>query len=114
MSGKLRRDPSKSKSDSSSSSTPGPNIDPFVQKLTNDLIAIKKQLTQHAPYVDVPRRNFQPRNRFPAAKTRLALEGPPIKVPVNATCEVEEPEDEEVNEDCEEFVEEVDDEADEF
>ncbi|KAH9296371.1 hypothetical protein KI387_039959, partial [Taxus chinensis] len=62
----------------------------------------------------VPRRNFQPRNHLPAAQTRLALEGPPIKVPVNATCEVEEPEDEEVNEDCEEFVEEVDDEADEL
>ncbi|KAH9296698.1 hypothetical protein KI387_044278 [Taxus chinensis] len=112
MSGKLRRDPSKSKSASSSSSTP--NTDPLVQKLANDLIAIKKQLAQHAPYADVPRKNFQPRNHFPASQTRLALEGPPIKVPVNATCEVEEPDDEEDNEDCEEFVEEVDDEADEL
>ncbi|KAH9307171.1 hypothetical protein KI387_044386, partial [Taxus chinensis] len=62
----------------------------------------------------VPRRNFQPRNRLPASQTRLALEGPPVKVPVNATCEVEEPDDDEDNEACEEFVEEFDDEADEL
>ncbi|KAH9319806.1 hypothetical protein KI387_021575, partial [Taxus chinensis] len=80
-------------------------------KLANDLVAIKKQLAQHAPYADVPRRNFQPRNRLPAPHTRLALEGPPVKVPVNATCEVEEPDDDEA---CEEFVEEFDDEAEEL
>ncbi|KAH9309436.1 hypothetical protein KI387_037347, partial [Taxus chinensis] len=114
MSGKLRRDPSKYKFAYSSSSTPGPNTDPLVQKHANDLIAIKKQLAQHTPYADVPRRNFQPRNHLPASQTRLVLEGPPIKVPINATCEVEEPEDEEVNEDCEEFFEEVDDETDEL
>ncbi|KAH9304097.1 hypothetical protein KI387_008501, partial [Taxus chinensis] len=73
-----------------------------------------KQLAQHAPYADVPRRNFQPRNHLPASQTRLALEGPPIKVPVNATCEVEEPDDDEANEACEEFVEEFDDEAEEL
>ncbi|KAH9314579.1 hypothetical protein KI387_023206, partial [Taxus chinensis] len=114
MSGKLRRDPSKSKSASSSSSTPRPNTDPLVQKLTNDLIAIKKKLAQHAPYADFPRRNFQPRNCLPASQTRLALEGPPVKVPVNATYEVEELDDDEDNEACKEFVEELDDEADEL
>ncbi|KAH9316407.1 hypothetical protein KI387_025034, partial [Taxus chinensis] len=36
---------------------------------------------------------------------------PPVKVHVNATCEVEEPDDDEDNEACEEFVEEVDDET---
>ncbi|KAH9312271.1 hypothetical protein KI387_027306, partial [Taxus chinensis] len=62
----------------------------------------------------VPRRNFQPRNRFPASQIQgLALEGPPVKVPVNATCEVEEPDDDEDNEACEELVEE-EDEADEL
>ncbi|KAH9313996.1 hypothetical protein KI387_022623, partial [Taxus chinensis] len=62
----------------------------------------------------VPRRNFQPRNRLPASQTRLALEGPPVQVPVNATCAVEEPDDDGDNEACEEFVEEVDDEVDEL
>lgn len=28
----------------------------------------------------------------------MAIEGPPLKVPLNATCEVQEPEDEEANE----------------
>ncbi|KAH9300309.1 hypothetical protein KI387_011892, partial [Taxus chinensis] len=84
-------------------------------KLANDLIAIKKQLAQHAPYADVPRRNFQPRNRLPASQTRLALEGPLVKVPVNATCEVEEPNDDEDNEAYEELVaREEDDKADEL
>ncbi|KAH9318839.1 hypothetical protein KI387_020608, partial [Taxus chinensis] len=103
MSGKLKKDPAKYRSSSSSSSTPGPNTDPLVQKLANDLIAIKKQLAQYAPYVDFLRRYFQPRNHFPTSQTRLALEGPPIRVHVNAICEVEEPEDEEVNEYCEEI-----------
>ncbi|KAH9298318.1 hypothetical protein KI387_030000, partial [Taxus chinensis] len=80
---------------SSSSSTLGANTDPLVQNLANDLIAIKKQLAQHAPYTDVPRRNFQPRNCLPSSQKRLEIEGPPIKVPVNAIFEVEEPEDEE-------------------
>ncbi|KAH9309611.1 hypothetical protein KI387_037522, partial [Taxus chinensis] len=114
MSGKLKRDPPKSKSAASSSSTSGPNTDPLVQKLANDLVAIKKQLAQHAPYADVPRRNFQPRNRLPAPHTRLALEGPPVKVPVNATCEVEEPDDDVDDEAREEFLEEFDDEAEEL
>ncbi|KAH9298016.1 hypothetical protein KI387_029698, partial [Taxus chinensis] len=64
--------------------------------LSNDVITIKKQLAQHAPYLDVMRRNFQPRNPLPASQKRLALEGPPIKVPGNATYEVEEPKYEEV------------------
>ncbi|KAH9324557.1 hypothetical protein KI387_004735, partial [Taxus chinensis] len=114
MSGKLKRDPPKSKSAASSSSTSGPNTDPLVQKLANDLVAIKKQLAQHAPYADVPRRNFQPRNRLPAPHTRLALEGPPVKVPMNVTCEVEEPDDDVDDEACEEFLEEFDDEAEEL
>ncbi|KAH9329010.1 hypothetical protein KI387_001118, partial [Taxus chinensis] len=46
--------------------------------------------------------------------TRLALERPPIKVPVNTTYEVEEPEDEEVNEYCEELEEEIDGEIEEL
>ncbi|KAH9313116.1 hypothetical protein KI387_028151, partial [Taxus chinensis] len=62
----------------------------------------------------VPRRNFQPRNHLPSSQTRLEIEGPPIKVPVNATYEVEEPEDEEVNEDCEELEEEADEEIEEL
>ncbi|KAH9323539.1 hypothetical protein KI387_018178, partial [Taxus chinensis] len=57
---------------------------------------------------------FSPENRLPTSQTRLALEGPPVKVPVNATYEVEEPDDDEDNEACEEFVEEFDDEADEL
>ncbi|KAH9312126.1 hypothetical protein KI387_027161, partial [Taxus chinensis] len=69
MSGKLRRDTSKSKTSSSSSYTPKSNVDQLVQKLVNDLISIKKQLAQHAPYQDVPRRNFQPRNCFLSSKT---------------------------------------------
>ncbi|KAH9327501.1 hypothetical protein KI387_007679, partial [Taxus chinensis] len=52
-----------------------------------------------------------PRIVFPASQTRLALEGPPVRVPVNATCEVEEPDDDEDNEACEEFAREFDDEA---
>ncbi|KAH9296007.1 hypothetical protein KI387_039595, partial [Taxus chinensis] len=43
----------------------------------------------------------------------LALEGPPVKVPVNTTCKVEEPDDDEDNEACEELIEE-EDEADEL
>ncbi|KAH9329219.1 hypothetical protein KI387_001327, partial [Taxus chinensis] len=39
---------------------------------------------------------------------------PPIKVPVNATCEVQEPDDEEENEDYEEPEEEVDEEQEEL
>ncbi|KAH9303428.1 hypothetical protein KI387_015011, partial [Taxus chinensis] len=46
--------------------------------------------------------------------TRLEIEGPPIKVPVNATCEVEEPDDEEVNEYFEELEEEANEELEEI
>ncbi|KAH9330731.1 hypothetical protein KI387_002839, partial [Taxus chinensis] len=60
----FKRDPSKSRSSTSSSSTPGPNTDPLVQKLANNLIAINKQLAQYTPYTDVPSRNFQPKNRL--------------------------------------------------
>ncbi|KAH9315815.1 hypothetical protein KI387_024442, partial [Taxus chinensis] len=38
----------------------------------------------------------------------------PIKVPVNATCEVQEPDDEEFNEDLEDLKEEVDEELEEL
>ncbi|KAH9309926.1 hypothetical protein KI387_037837, partial [Taxus chinensis] len=38
------------------------------------------------------------RNILPSSQTKLVIEGPPLKVHVNATCEVLEPEDEEENE----------------
>ncbi|KAH9313103.1 hypothetical protein KI387_028138, partial [Taxus chinensis] len=44
----------------------------------------------------------------------LAIEGPPIKVLVNETCEVQEPNDAEFNELYEELEEEVDEELDEL
>ncbi|KAH9312604.1 hypothetical protein KI387_027639, partial [Taxus chinensis] len=44
----------------------------------------------------------------------LEIEGPPVKVPVNATCEVLEPNDEEENEICEEHEEEADEELEEL
>ncbi|KAH9298401.1 hypothetical protein KI387_030083, partial [Taxus chinensis] len=47
---------------------------------------------------DVPRNNFQLRDKLPSSQTRLAIEVPPLKVPVNATCEFLEPNDEEENE----------------
>ncbi|KAH9318878.1 hypothetical protein KI387_020647, partial [Taxus chinensis] len=45
--------------------------------------------------------------------TRLEIEGPPIKVPINATCEVEEPK-EEANEEFEESGEEDEEELEEL
>lgn len=65
MSRKLKREPSTSKAYSSSS--PRANSDQLVQKLENDLISIKNQLAQHAPYQDIPRKNFHPRNRLSAS-----------------------------------------------
>ncbi|KAH9311313.1 hypothetical protein KI387_026348, partial [Taxus chinensis] len=112
MSSKMKRDPFKSKASSSSSSLGG-NADQLVQKIANDLIAIKKQLAQHALYQDVPRKKFQPRNHLSSYKTRLDIEGPPLKVPVNATCEVIEPNDDEDNGLYDEHKEEVDEELEE-
>ncbi|KAH9291008.1 hypothetical protein KI387_044137 [Taxus chinensis] len=47
-------------------------------------------------------------NRLPSSQTRLSIEVPPLKVPVNATCEVLEPDDEEENGIYDEQEEEVD------
>lgn len=114
MSRKLRRESYKSKASPSSTSSPRANADQLLYKLSNDLISLKKQLAQHAPYQDFPRNNFHPRNWFPSPQTRLVIEGPPIKVPINATCEVLEPDDEEENEICEEHEEEADEELEEL
>ncbi|KAH9310025.1 hypothetical protein KI387_037936, partial [Taxus chinensis] len=113
MSSKLKREPSKPKASIPSSSL-GANSNQLIQKLVNDLIAIKKQLAQHAPYQDIPRKNFQPRNHLPSSQTRLAIEGPPLKVPVNATCEVLEPDDEEENGLYDEQEEDADEELEEL
>ncbi|KAH9327370.1 hypothetical protein KI387_007548, partial [Taxus chinensis] len=72
MSGKLRRDTSKSKSAASSSSTPGPNTDPLVQKLANDLLAIKKQLAQHAPLCRRSEEKFSAQESFAYSSNKIS------------------------------------------
>ncbi|KAH9325442.1 hypothetical protein KI387_005620, partial [Taxus chinensis] len=66
------------------------------------------------PYQDIPRKNFQLINRLPSPQNKLAIKGPPIKVPINTTREVQEPDDEEFNEEFEDPEEEVDEELEEL
>ncbi|KAH9320418.1 hypothetical protein KI387_044518, partial [Taxus chinensis] len=44
----------------------------------------------NVPYKDITRKNFQPRNHFTASQPKISIENPLVRVPVNATCEVEE------------------------
>ncbi|KAH9292444.1 hypothetical protein KI387_042369, partial [Taxus chinensis] len=96
----IRRESSKPKNQSSSQST----TDPMIQKMANDLITLKKQMSQQAtniPYRDIPRWNFNNANVTPArdrnqlitAPTRLAIEAPPVNTVVEIIEEDEEPED---------------------
>lgn len=61
LAGKIWKDPNRFKGNSSSESPVTSSTDPMVQKLANELLALKKQVSQApyaAPYNGIPRRIF--------------------------------------------------------
>ncbi|KAH9303959.1 hypothetical protein KI387_008363, partial [Taxus chinensis] len=79
--------------------------------MANDLIALKKQVSQqgsNVPYRDIPRRNFnnngvpaRDRPRLAPAQPRLAIEAPPVNAAVEIIEEDDEPEEQDSPEDFE-------------
>ncbi|KAH9300405.1 hypothetical protein KI387_011988, partial [Taxus chinensis] len=107
LAGRIKKDIPKLKNQGSSQG----NTDPMFQKMANDLISLKKQVSQqgsNVPYRDIPRQNFnnngvpaRDRPRLALAQPRLAIEAPPVNAAVELIEEDDEPEEQDSPEDFE-------------
>lgn len=89
LAGKIKKDPNRSKGNSFPKMSTLGTTNSMVQKLANELLALKKQISQGsfaAPYKDIPRRSYpnpttnytaKNQSKYPPSPERFSVEPPP-------------------------------------